>query len=92
MENMDRKSDSQMTEAQNKYVSPFLLIMYLLSTVILILSLFTIAITILVFMLRKLNLRKLLYPSCICAGILVFIAFILAALASMAVVGTHFGC
>lgn len=92
VENLDKKTDNQLTTGQNIGITPISVAIYVLAALSLLFSIILIISAICVCQCNKFSIRKLMYPSCFFISIIGILFFIISLVMSAATMGTHYAC
>lgn len=89
---MDRQTDDQLTTVQNSYLTPFLILIYVIAALALITAIVVIIATTCICFRDKLAWSKVIFGACVVVTILAILCFILSLVMSVATAGSHYGC
>lgn len=89
---MDRETDDQLTTVQNSYITPLLIVIYIIASLALITSVLVIIGTCCICFKDKLPWSKVLFAACVVITFLAILCFILSLGMSAATAGSHYGC
>lgn len=92
VEEMNENSDQKMTEMQNNYVTPLLIIVYVISSLVILFAIVLFVVTCMICCYNRFNRRKILYFSIGVLTVLGILTFLLALLFSVSTAGVHYGC
>ncbi len=92
VEDLDKKTDNQLTTVQDSGITPISIAIYVLASLSLVFSIILIVSALFICQCNKFSIRKLIYPSCFIISIIGILFFIISLVMSAATMGTHYAC
>jgi len=92
VEDMNNKTDTKLTEIQNSYISPILIVIYIIAGLTILFSIVAIVSTCIICIKSKWATRKVLYAAVAVLTVLGLLVFILSIALSGSTAGVHYMC